>query len=29
VERRLADPIGQHGTVQIKTRPRQDLALAV
>lgn len=29
VERSLADPIGQHGAVQIEARPRQDLALAV
>jgi hypothetical protein len=29
VERGLADPIGQHGAVQIEARPCQDLALAV
>lgn len=29
VEGGLADPIGQHGAVQIEARPRQDPALAV
>ena len=29
MERGLADPIGQNGVVQLKARPRQDLALAV
>ncbi len=29
MERGLAHPIGQNGAVQIKTRPRQDLALSI
>jgi len=29
VERRFADPIGQHGTVQIKARTGKDLPLTV
>jgi len=29
MERGLADPIRQHGAVQIKARPCQDLALTI